>query len=538
MINHHRTRHYFFLSPHFDDAVLSSGGLIGCLRHPADSFSVITVFGGVPDPSVSAFARHLLQDWQMADDLGRRSAEDRQALAALNVTDFTHWPYAEAAFRRDSADHALYASYEELRETPRADDRELLETLITQTHALLSTTDKQPVLMCPLSLGGHVDHRLIHAIGLQLRAEGHTVYFYEEWPYVAALEMTRSTVGWRSRTISLTATALNDKISAAQQYSSQINLMGGSAQQARERLTAYAHKVGGARPAERYWAIGKQAAQRLLELAASDTSADQLPFQKRVVPLTARDFRKFLDTFHFTQLEEVLPVGGGLCLDVGCGSGRLSRVTHARGYKWLGMEYAILISDKTVAPPSVQADGQNLPFRDGCAAAVISFGVLEYVQQPERAFAEAARVLAAGGVFAGYMPFLEPMQGNSRYGMSPLLIEELLRQYGFRDIRVEPGLNSFVIILWTWLRRWGTPSLGRFAIPLAAIVFVPMAAARYYSSWLSQRLGRGGGYGMRWVIGDGLREFAGYVKFVARMPAQRSEKIVSERPVEQPAFLS
>jgi ubiquinone/menaquinone biosynthesis C-methylase UbiE len=47
--------------------------------------------------------------------------------------------------------------------------------------------------------------------------------------------------------------------------------------------------------------------------------------------------------------------------------------------------------------PIVQADAEQLPFRDGCMDVVYSFGVFHHSTCPENAFAEAHRVLRSGG---------------------------------------------------------------------------------------------------------------------------------------------
>ena len=39
-------------------------------------------------------------------------------------------------------------------------------------------------LLCPMAVGAHVDHQLCAHVGRRLQTEGHSVWFYEDAPYV------------------------------------------------------------------------------------------------------------------------------------------------------------------------------------------------------------------------------------------------------------------------------------------------------------------------------------------------------------------
>lgn len=97
---------------------------------------------------------------------------------------------------------------------------------------------------------------------------------------------------------------------------------------------------------------------------------------------------------------------GARVLEVGAGNGHFGRV--ARGYfDYTGTD----ISDEVVAwsrdnyglDMSV-ADAQALPFADGCFDAVLAFDVTEHMPDPAAFFAEAHRLLPAGG----YLHFRTP----------------------------------------------------------------------------------------------------------------------------------
>jgi SAM-dependent methyltransferase len=107
---------------------------------------------------------------------------------------------------------------------------------------------------------------------------------------------------------------------------------------------------------------------------------------------------------------------GVRALDAGCGVGRLTYAMRELGATVTAFDY----NDEAVAithgffkdDPGVrvmQADILHLPFEPGSFDFVISFGVLHYTEDPERAFAALARLVAPGGtlflmIFEHYNP--------------------------------------------------------------------------------------------------------------------------------------
>jgi hypothetical protein len=153
------------------------------------------------------------------------------------------------------------------------------------------------------------------------------------------------------------------------------------------------------------------------------------------------------------------------------------------------------------------------------------FLIFEYLESPEAAIVEAARVLEAGGVFCGSVSFLEPVHGRTYFNISPLVLKKLLARHGFADIVIKPGLNGFALMLWTWLRRSHIPFADRLAIPIAFALFALPAALIFISSWFAARIGFGRGYMMEWISRKSPLEFAGHVMFSARKSARTPECI-------------
>lgn len=92
-------------------------------------------------------------------------------------------------------------------------------------------------------------------------------------------------------------------------------------------------------------------------------------------------------------------------LDLGCGGGLLSNDLAARGHRVIGLDplsdnLAVARAyDRTRSAVYVRGDARALPFADASLDVVCAMDLLEHVDDPARVVAEAARVLAPGGMF-------------------------------------------------------------------------------------------------------------------------------------------
>ena len=97
------------------------------------------------------------------------------------------------------------------------------------------------------------------------------------------------------------------------------------------------------------------------------------------------------------------------------------------------------------------ADGARLPFRDASFDVVVCFTMLHHVPSPaqqDRVFAEAARVLRLGGVFAGSdslrsLPFRLLHVGDTMVVVDPATMPERLHDAGFPEASADAGERSF-----------------------------------------------------------------------------------------------
>ena len=254
-----------FLSPHLDDVILSCGGLLYETLAQGQQAMVINIFAGLPpsDMVFSDFANYQHQMWgqpQQAYQL--RHQEDRAALAHFNLQPCS-LDLLDCIYRGEpEKDMWYYTSDEDIFGPIHQSERSNVGTLqqtIAQTLGAHKVTPPW-TFYSPLGLGNHVDHQLTFLATRIWQAEGHRVYFYEDYPYVQrdakALAQTLSNFKVKNQVIPLSPTAFNTKIRAIGEYNSQLNTLFGGINAMPKMVQAYADSVGSAgQPAERIWEL-------------------------------------------------------------------------------------------------------------------------------------------------------------------------------------------------------------------------------------------------------------------------------------------
>jgi SAM-dependent methyltransferase len=98
-------------------------------------------------------------------------------------------------------------------------------------------------------------------------------------------------------------------------------------------------------------------------------------------------------------LSDLLGLGGGLCLEIGCGTGTHAGQVRDLGWTPVGVDLSAAMLRRAAGRlPIARADAARLPIRDASVPAVISMMV--HTDMPDNAAVvrEAARVLRPGGV--------------------------------------------------------------------------------------------------------------------------------------------
>lgn len=100
-------------------------------------------------------------------------------------------------------------------------------------------------------------------------------------------------------------------------------------------------------------------------------------------------------------------VKGKKVADIGCGDGGLRKIVEDAGGKWIGVEV-----DEN-GEYKVRGDAQNLPFKNCSFDVVIMQAVLQHIPEATKAICEVSRILNKGGLFIGYVAFMESFHGIS-----------------------------------------------------------------------------------------------------------------------------
>ncbi len=99
-------------------------------------------------------------------------------------------------------------------------------------------------------------------------------------------------------------------------------------------------------------------------------------------------------------LRELLGDGGGMCLEIGCGTGVHAALVRELGWTPVGVDLSSgMLRHARDRLPVVQADAGRLPLRDNSVPAVVAMMVHTDMPEYPSVLREVARVLRPGGVF-------------------------------------------------------------------------------------------------------------------------------------------
>ena len=117
------------------------------------------------------------------------------------------------------------------------------------------------------------------------------------------------------------------------------------------------------------------------------------------------------DPSHLKKIDELLPLRpGDRVLEVGCGSGHLTRRLAGRGIDITGIDANPNAAEVAGTDRVMTMRAENLEFDDSSFDAVISIHAIEHIPALEAAFAEMARVLRPQGRSLFIYP-AEPIMG-------------------------------------------------------------------------------------------------------------------------------
>jgi LmbE family N-acetylglucosaminyl deacetylase len=240
-----KTVNWIYLSAHLDDAVYSCGGLIWEQAQAGEKVAVWTICAGDPPPEpLSPFAERLHARWNIPPEAAdHRREEDRLACSLLGA-DPRHFTIPDCIYRRSPVDGTpLYNSEADIFGSLHPLDAGLAEAL---SRKLQQALPEEAHLVCPLGLGGHVDHQLARAAA---EACGRPLWYYADYPYVLERdrELEEATSGMRGTSFPVGPPGLRAWEEAIAAYASQLSTFWADMQRMREMLEAYYRQAGGVR---------------------------------------------------------------------------------------------------------------------------------------------------------------------------------------------------------------------------------------------------------------------------------------------------
>jgi LmbE family N-acetylglucosaminyl deacetylase len=241
-----QTMNWIYLSPHLDDAIYSCGGLIWEQTQTGQQVDIWTVCAGDPPPGpLSPFAESLHERWGTGTEAGRvRRAEDQHAASRLGAG-IRHLELPDCIYRRHSiSGEALYVSLAAIFGEVHPAETPLIAWL---KKVFAEELPQETVVVCPLTLGGHVDHRLVREAAEQSGCVGR---FYADYPYVAQVDSNitrRVPTGWSAEVLPVSETGVDAWAEAMALYASQASTFWENHAAMKAELCEYLQEFGGVR---------------------------------------------------------------------------------------------------------------------------------------------------------------------------------------------------------------------------------------------------------------------------------------------------
>jgi LmbE family N-acetylglucosaminyl deacetylase len=244
---------WIYFSPHLDDVALSCGGLVWEQNRAGLGVHIWTICAGDPPPGrLSPFAESLHERWQIdVNAVEHRRREDIASCAELGA-EYKHMHVPDCIYRRGDVSLApLYASETDIFGLINSEEAVLIDQL---SGELLEILPDEATLVCPLTLGGHVDHKLTRAVLEKLLPSKPDrsrweLWYYADYPYArkeaqTLISMQRS-LAWNMQCYPVTADGLLAWEKSIAAYASQISTFWPDLDAMRVDLRAFASQEGG-----------------------------------------------------------------------------------------------------------------------------------------------------------------------------------------------------------------------------------------------------------------------------------------------------
>ena len=211
---------WIYISPHFDDAVLSCGGLIWEQTHAGIPVEIWTVNAGDPPAGpVSDLITRVHGLWKTGspqETVELRRQEDQHAARLVGAT-VRRLEMVDALYRRSDTGSLLYTQDVFDPIPPR--EAGIVEEVARQISDSLYESD---TIVCPLALGAHVDHVITRRA---VESLGHSHWYYADIPYLFKHEdeLAAATDGMDAKTFYISNQGLSAWQDAIAAHASQLS---------------------------------------------------------------------------------------------------------------------------------------------------------------------------------------------------------------------------------------------------------------------------------------------------------------------------
>lgn len=237
---------WIFLSPHFDDVVLSCGGMIAEMVSHGQAVEVWTICAGNPPPgALSPLARSLHERWGLKRNAAAiRRKEDQRSCTVLGAN-ARYFQIPDCIYRRDpTTGKPLILKNEDLFQPVSEVEWSLVVDL---EHQLARALPINAQLVSPFTMGAHVDHHLVRCAAEALQRP---LWYYADYPYAALSGNDQAKwilPGWQTFDQPVSETALLKWQAAIAEHQSQISTFWGSLEEMRQSIEAYWQAGGGSK---------------------------------------------------------------------------------------------------------------------------------------------------------------------------------------------------------------------------------------------------------------------------------------------------
>jgi LmbE family N-acetylglucosaminyl deacetylase len=175
-------KRWIFLSPHFDDVVLSAGGMVWELTNRGDEVEIWTICAGDPPfgRPLSDYAKmlHIFFELGENDVPYKRSQEDTACCQILGAS-YQRYTVPDCIYRfYPGTDMPLIMVPDDIKKDLEPDESDLIPPV---TDFLRKNILPGSEVVIPLTIGHHRDHVLVRAATERLSL---TLWHYMDYPYI------------------------------------------------------------------------------------------------------------------------------------------------------------------------------------------------------------------------------------------------------------------------------------------------------------------------------------------------------------------